>query len=109
MRDVDITIEICGTSGDGTIAAGVLLNAALSAAGFNLLAFDSYPAEIRGFGRCVTHSRAGTGEILALTGAPHVLISLDDLQSQSRIPFLAWLDTIGKDSTLALRMTTFMP
>jgi 2-oxoglutarate ferredoxin oxidoreductase subunit alpha len=88
MPKVDITIEICGMSGDGTIAAGGLLNAAVSEAGFSVLAFDSYPAEIRGFGRCVTHSRIGEEEMLALREKVHVLISLDDEQSRSRIPFL---------------------
>ena len=89
MSKVDMTIEICGMSGDGTIAAGVLLNSALTEAGFSLMAFDSYPAEIRGFGRCVTHCRVGTEEMLALSDKTHVLISLDDEQSQSRIPFLS--------------------
>ena len=84
-----MTIEICGMSGDGTIAAGGLLNEAMSRAGFSVLAFDSYPAEIRGFGRCVTHSRVGDEEMLALSDRTHVLISLDDEQSLSRIPFLA--------------------
>ena len=88
MPKVDITIEVCGMSGDGTIAAGGLLNAAMSEAGFSVLAFDSYPAEIRGFGRCVTHSRIGNEEMLALAEKTHVLISLDDEQSRSRIPFL---------------------
>ena len=88
MDNVDMTIEICGMSGDGTIASGVLLNSALTEAGFSLMAFDSYPAEIRGFGRCVTHCRVGTEEMLALSDQTHVLISLDDEQSQSRIPFL---------------------
>jgi 2-oxoglutarate ferredoxin oxidoreductase subunit alpha len=89
MPKVDITIEVCGMSGDGTIAAGGLLNEAFSKAGFSILAFDSYPAEIRGFGRCVTRSRVGDEEMLALSDRTHVLISLDDEQSQSRIPFLA--------------------
>ncbi len=89
MAKVDITVEVCGMSGDGTIAAGGLLNEALSKAGFSILAFDSYPAEIRGFGRCVTRSRVGDEEMLALSDSTHVLISLDDEQSQSRIPFLA--------------------
>ncbi len=88
MAKVDITVEVCGMSGDGTIAAGGLLNEALSKAGFSILAFDSYPAEIRGFGRCVTRSRIGDDEMLALSDRTHVLISLDDEQSQSRIPFL---------------------
>ena len=89
MAKVDLTIEICGMSGDGTIAAGGILNEALSRAGLSVLAFDSYPAEIRGFGRCVTHSRVGDQEMLALSDRTHVLISLDDKESQSRTPFLA--------------------
>jgi len=88
MSGRDLTIEVCGTSGDGTIAAGGLLNAAMSAAGFSVLAFDSYPAEIRGFGRCVTQSRVGDEEMLALGDRAHVLISLDDEQSRSRVPHL---------------------
>ena len=50
MSNNDITVEICGTSGDGTIAAGGLLNEAMSRAGFSVIAYDSYPSEIRGFG-----------------------------------------------------------
>ena len=40
MPAVDLTIDICGMSGDGTIAAGLMLNEALSTAGFSLMAFD---------------------------------------------------------------------
>jgi 2-oxoglutarate ferredoxin oxidoreductase subunit alpha len=89
MPGVDMTVEICGMSGDGTIAAGGLLNEAVSRAGFSVLAFDSYPAEIRGFGRCVTHTRVGDREMLALADRTQVLISLDDRQSLSRVPSLA--------------------
>jgi len=89
MSDIDLTIEICGMSGDGTIAAGGLLNEALAGMGFSIMAFDSYPAEIRGFGRCVTRSRVGTEEMLALSDRTHVLISLDDEQSLSRLHLLA--------------------
>ncbi len=88
MAAVDVTIEICGMSGDGTIAAGGLLNEGLSTAGFSVLAFDSYPAEIRGFGRCVTRTRAGEREMMALNDKTDILVSLDDEQSRSRIPFL---------------------
>ena len=88
MSKVDLTIEICGMSGDGTIAAGLLLNEALSEAGFSLIAFDSYPAEIRGFGRCVTRTRISNKEMTALSHKTNVLISLDDEQSRSRVPFL---------------------
>jgi len=89
MSQVDVTIEVCGMSGDGTIAAGGLLNEAMSKMGFSVMAFDSYPAEIRGFGRCVTRSRIGDEEMLALAEQTQLLISLDDEQSRSRIPFLA--------------------
>jgi 2-oxoglutarate ferredoxin oxidoreductase subunit alpha len=88
LGKLNLTIEICGMSGDGTIAAGGLLNQALSDAGFSIIAFDSYPAEIRGFGRCVTRSRFGYTEQIALSNITDVLISLDDVQSRSRIPFL---------------------
>ncbi len=98
MNSVDLTIEICGMSGDGTIAAGELLNAAMARLGFSVLAFDSYPAEIRGFGRCVTRSRVGTEERLALSAKTHVLISLDDEQSQSRLPVLAEGATVFFDN-----------
>ncbi|MFC1862519.1 2-oxoacid:acceptor oxidoreductase subunit alpha [Thermodesulfobacteriota bacterium] len=89
MSKKDLTIEICGMSGDGTIAAGGLLNGALSMAGFSVIAFDSYPAEIRGFGRCVTRTRVGSEEMLALSNKTDILISLDDEQSISRVPFLS--------------------
>ncbi|MEJ2690406.1 MAG: 2-oxoacid:acceptor oxidoreductase subunit alpha [Deltaproteobacteria bacterium] len=98
MTTVDLTIEICGMSGDGTIAAGALLNAAMARQGFSVLAFDSYPAEIRGFGRCVTRSRIGDQERLALSAKTHVLISLDDEQSQSRLPGLAEGATVFFDN-----------
>ncbi len=86
---VDITVEVCGMAGDGTIAAGALINEALSRGGFSVLGFDSYPAEIRGFGRCVTRSRIGSEEIVAMGAETHVLISLNETEARSRIPFLA--------------------
>jgi len=98
MGRVDVTMEVCGMAGDGTIAAGGLLNEAMSAGGFSVLGFDSYPAEIRGFGRCVTRSRVGTERILALVDKTNVLISLDDVQSHSRVPYLAWDAAVFFDS-----------
>ena len=86
---LDMTIEICGLSGQGTISSGKLLNHSLSGAGFRLMAFDSYPAEIRGFGRCVARCRVCNERVLALSGETDVLISLDDEQSRMRIPSLA--------------------
>ncbi len=88
MPKVDITVEVCGMAGDGTIAAGGMINEAMSLGGYFVLGFDSYPAEIRGFGRCVTHTRVGSEEITALEEKAHILISLNDEQSRSRAPFL---------------------
>jgi 2-oxoglutarate ferredoxin oxidoreductase subunit alpha len=98
MPILDITVEVCGMAGDGTIAAGGLLNEAMCTGGFSVLGFDSYPAEIRGFGRCVIRSRIGTQHILGLTDRTHVLISLDDEQSLSRLPFLVPDATVLFDS-----------
>jgi 2-oxoglutarate/2-oxoacid ferredoxin oxidoreductase subunit alpha len=89
MPKIDVTVEVCGMAGDGTIAAGGLINEALSHGGFSVLGFDYYPAEIRGFGRCVTRSRIGSEDILTLADKTHALISLDDEQSLSRAPFLS--------------------
>lgn len=88
MPGVDVTVEVCGMAGDGTIAAGGMINDAMSHGGFSVLGFDSYPAEIRGFGRCVTRSRVGDREIRALDEETHVLISLNDEESKSRVPVL---------------------
>jgi 2-oxoglutarate ferredoxin oxidoreductase subunit alpha len=98
MPEIDVTVEVCGMAGDGTIAAGGLLNEAMSTGGFSVLGFDSYPAEIRGFGRCVTRSRIGDEEILALEDQTHVLISLNDAQSLSRVPFLSQDSAVFFDS-----------
>ena len=95
---VDVTVEICGMVGDGTIATGALINDAMSEGGFFVLGFDSYPAEIRGFGRCVTKSRIGSQEILALDSETHALISLNDEESRSRVPFLARSAAVFFDS-----------
>lgn len=98
MPKVDVTIEICGMAGDGTIAAGGLLNQAMSDSGFSVLGFDSYPAEIRGFGRCIARSRIGDKEILALEDRIDVLISLDDEQSLPLIPQLTERSSVFFDS-----------
>jgi 2-oxoglutarate ferredoxin oxidoreductase subunit alpha len=98
MRAIDLTVEICGMSGDGTIAAGALLNAAMAKTGLSVMAFDTYPAEIRGFGRCVTRSRIGDESMAALADRTQVLISLDDEQSLSRLPALDPDATVFHDS-----------
>jgi 2-oxoglutarate ferredoxin oxidoreductase subunit alpha len=72
-------------SGEGTIAAGAILNLAAGSAGLYALAFDSYPSEIRGFGKCVTHARFGEEPVLTQGDAVDILVSLDDKYSSEQI------------------------
>ncbi len=88
MSDIDIVVEICGSAGDGTISAGEILSRYMSEAGYEIMSFDSYPAEIRGFGKCVAHSRIGSSKVLTPGKLSDVLISLNDIHSISQIPYL---------------------
>ena len=68
MTQTDIQIAICGSAGDGTIAAGGILNQAMARAGYKVIAFDVYPAEIRGFGECIARSRITSQQVYSLKG-----------------------------------------
>jgi len=74
----DIQIAICGSAGDGTIAAGDILKRAMARAGYKVIAFDLYPAEIRGFGKCIARTRITSEQVYALKHKSDVLISLND-------------------------------
>ena len=50
-KQTDIQISICGSAGDGTIAVGDIFKRAMARAGYRVIAFAHYPAEIRGFGK----------------------------------------------------------
>ena len=58
MSGTDIQIAICGSAGDGTIAAGSILNQAMARAGYKVIAFDVYPAEILAASANASHARA---------------------------------------------------
>lgn len=73
-----LTIEICGSSGDRSLAAGEILIRTLSDMGYHVISFDAYPAEIRGFGKTVAHMRVGREFMLSLSRKVDVLISLND-------------------------------
>ena len=60
MDSTDIQFAICGSAGDGTIAAGDILKRAMARLGYKVIAFDLYPAEIRGFGKCIARVRVTT-------------------------------------------------
>ena len=74
----DIQIAICGSAGDGTIAAGDILKQAMAKTGFKVIAFDVYPPEIRGFGKCVARARITSGQVYSLKPQSDVLVSLND-------------------------------
>lgn len=88
MNDVDIVIEICGSAGEGTISAGEIFSRFMSSQGYEIMSFDSYPSEIRGFGKCVAHSRIGNREILSPGKYTDILVALNDAHSISQLPTL---------------------
>jgi 2-oxoglutarate/2-oxoacid ferredoxin oxidoreductase subunit alpha len=86
MSDTDIQIAICGSAGDGTIAAGGILNQAMARAGYKVIAFDVYPAEIRGFGECIACSRITSTQVYSLKAQSDVLVSLNDGHAIAHVP-----------------------
>jgi 2-oxoglutarate ferredoxin oxidoreductase subunit alpha len=88
MSDIDIVVEICGSAGEGTISAGEILSRFMSEEGYDIMSFDSYPAEIRGFGKCVAHLRISHSEVLTPGKYSDVLIALNDSHSISQLPVL---------------------
>ena len=88
MKDINIVIEICGSAGEGTISAGEILSRFMSGQGFEIMSFDSYPAEIRGFGKCVAHTRISSNPIYSPGKLADVLISLNDGHSISQLSAL---------------------
>lgn len=88
MTDINIVIEICGSAGEGTISAGEILSRFMSSQGFEIMSFDSYPAEIRGFGKCVAHTRISSDKIYSPGKYADVLIALNDKHSISQLSAL---------------------
>ena len=86
MSATDIQIAICGSAGDGTIAAGSILNQAMARAGYKVIAFDVYPAEIRGFGECIACSRITSAQVYSLKAQSDVLVSLNDGHAIAHVP-----------------------
>jgi len=74
----DIQIAIIGSAGDGTIAAGDILRRAMAEMGYRVISFDLYPAEIRGFGKCIARLRVTNQQAYSLKPLSDVLVSLDD-------------------------------
>ncbi len=78
MGATDIQISICGSAGDGTIAAGDILRRVMADIGYRVICFDVYPAEIRGFGKCIARLRITDQQAYSLKAKSDVLVSLND-------------------------------
>ena len=78
MSVTDVQFAICGSAGDGTIAAGDILKRTMALMGYKVIAFDVYPAEIRGFGKCISRVRVSSDQAYSLKRQSDVLISLND-------------------------------
>ena len=85
MGNNDIQIAICGSAGDGTIAAGDILKRTMARCGYKVIAFDLYPAEIRGFGKCIARVRISTEQAYSLKHQSDVLVSLHDSDAISHV------------------------
>ena len=75
---IDVTISICGSAGDGANSAGQILNRAVALMGYHIMNFDSYPAEIRGFGKSMAHTRVSDQRVLTPGAGTDCLVSLND-------------------------------
>ena len=82
---VDIVIEICGSAGEGTISAGEVTTRFMSSKGYEIVSFDSFPSEIRGFGKCVAHFRISTEKVLSPGKYTDVLIALNDAHAITQL------------------------
>ncbi|MCP3867076.1 MAG: 2-oxoacid:acceptor oxidoreductase subunit alpha [Gammaproteobacteria bacterium] len=78
MTDTDIQLMFCGSAGDGTIAVGDIFKRAMAKAGYKVIAFDIYPPEIRGFGKCISRVRVTSRQAYSLKQQSDVLVSLND-------------------------------
>jgi 2-oxoglutarate ferredoxin oxidoreductase subunit alpha len=76
--NTDVQIAIVGSAGDGTIAAGDILRRAMAEVGYRVISFDLYPAEIRGFGKCIARLRVSDEQAYSLKQKSDILVSLDD-------------------------------
>jgi 2-oxoglutarate ferredoxin oxidoreductase subunit alpha len=88
MAALDMVIEICGGAGEGTISAGEIFTRFMSDQGFDIISFDSYPSEIRGFGKCVAHFRISSQKALSPGKHADVLVALNDAHSLSQLDTL---------------------
>ncbi|MFO7750788.1 MAG: 2-oxoacid:acceptor oxidoreductase subunit alpha [Desulfobacteraceae bacterium] len=88
MKGINIVIEICGSAGEGTISAGEIFSRFMSSQGFEIMSFDAYPAEIRGFGKCVAHTRISSDKVYSPGKSVDLLVALNDAHAISQLGYL---------------------
>jgi 2-oxoglutarate ferredoxin oxidoreductase subunit alpha len=103
MADTDLQITICGSAGDGTIAVGEIMRTAMARAGYRVIAFDVYPPEIRGFGKCIARSRISTEPVYSLKPKTDILVSLNDHHS------LAHIEEVREDGVVIREKSPLRP
>jgi len=86
MTETDIQLMFCGSAGDGTIAVGDIFKRAMAKAGFKVIAFDIYPPEIRGFGKCISRVRVTSRQAYSLKQQSDILVSLNDSYAIPHVP-----------------------
>ena len=79
MKLKNITIQACGGAGDGSLAAGALVARAFVKMGYYILIHDTFPAEIRGFGKTISEVRIATRDVAAKADSVDILIGLNNL------------------------------
>ncbi len=80
-QKTDLVIKICGSAGDGAISVTEMLNRAAASMGLHIMNFDSYPAEIRGFGKSLGHTRISNTRVLTPGNRGDCLIALNDVHA----------------------------
>ena len=103
-NETDIQIAICGSAGDGTIASGDIMKRAAAAMGFNVIAFDVYPPEIRGFGKCISRIRISSKQTYSLKQESDVLVSLNDSHAVAHTKEVRDFGAVIYDDSLVARV-----
>ncbi|MFC1628882.1 2-oxoacid:acceptor oxidoreductase subunit alpha [Gemmatimonadota bacterium] len=88
LNGIDVTFRICGAAGDGSLAAGSFLNRAAARMGYHIMNIDLYPAEIRGFGKSVAHTRISDSPVQTPGSLVDCLVSLNDLHAITELDTL---------------------
>ncbi|NIS74907.1 MAG: 2-oxoacid:acceptor oxidoreductase subunit alpha [Deltaproteobacteria bacterium] len=98
MKIKEITIQATGGAGDGSLATGALMARAFVRLGYFILIHDTFPAEIRGFGKSVSEVRISTRDVAAKADSSDVLIGLNNVFAIEQIKDLSERGIVIYDS-----------